>query len=682
MAKKEKPEKLKKLDKEEVEEVKETSKTDVIGYVGGLNVDLDHETETTGGMVDLRSQLTHDVDTWLSQEIKNQKPLIENIAKWQKMYRGQRPPRSFPYPGAANLAVPLMRINTEAIAVRIIDGFWSQPRFWTVKPVKKIDRTPEENEMWDKIARAIEEDMDWWQKSIVDLKRKMFSPLMQAIKTGTGIVKMCYESKKRTIVRYATVDEIKNKVDGLFKFENGQDGIKEVITEYEGPNLYPISREDFVISSDADSIQTAFLVGWRQYLRKPEILQKARQGLYDKIEVENLLSPDQLDESKVDRIEEQGKEIPPESQNKFEIWELWLKYDVDDDGEEDDIVVTYHPASQSILRCIYNPIFNKFRPFVDLIFNPSEYCFEGEGTCEILEQLQVEIDALHNQRLDRLTQINAPMLFVKAGLGLDNLKLLPGLVTPIDDDPNQSIYEFRFSDTTYSTINEEGMLNDYANKATGVTPDILGQPSVDRPVFKETVSRVQEANKKFKFGIDNLRKKGADIGKMYIEMSAQYQPVHKYKTKQGGEVMEKTVVYPLEHLRDGINVELMASSELMNQEVRREQAMSRYQILSQYYTGLAGMVQAVVSPQTPAEFKQFLIKVSQIGEKEMERVLQDMDTLNPEESVMSIDDALGPEGVAKAMQMSGMPLPPEQGQGQPGGAPGGIPGGVPGGMNG
>ena len=676
MARKEKL--AKKPTEKELEEVKETSKTDVVGYVGGLNVDLTREIETTGGWVDLRAQLTHDVDTWLTQEIKNQAPLIENIAKWQKMYRGQRPSRNFPYPSCANLAVPLMRINTEAIAVRIIDGFWSQPRFWTVKPVKKMDRAPEEVEMWDKIARAIEEDMDWWQKSIVDLKRKMFSPLMQAIKTGTGIIKMCYESKKRTVVRYATADEIKNKVDGLFKFENGQDGIKEVITEYEGPNVYSISREDFVISSDADSIQTAFLVGWKQYLRKSEMLQRARQGLHDTIETEKLMHHDQLDETKISRAEEQGKEIPPESQDKFEIWELWLKYDVDNDGEEDDIVVTYHPGTKSILRCIYNPMFNNFRPFIDLVFNPSEYCFEGEGTCEILEQLQVEIDALHNQRLDRLTQINAPMLFVKRGLGIDNLKLLPGLVTPIDDNPNESIYEFRFSDTTYSTINEEGMLNDYANKATGVTPDILGQPSVDRPVFKETVSRVQEANKKFKFGIDNLRKKGADIGQMYIEMTAQYQPVHRYKTKQGGEVIEKTVVYPFEYLRDGINIELMASSEVMNQEVRREQAMARYQIISQHHTGLAGMMQAFASPYTPIELKKLILKSSQIGEKEMERVLQDMDALNPEESVMSIDDLLTPEELNKAMQMSGMQPPPEQGGGQrgQGGAPGGRPGGV------
>ena len=644
--------------KKEIEEVSEASKSDVIGFLGGLSVKLDKKLKSTGN--NLRDQLSMDLGQWLDDEIKNQETRISDISRWQRMYRGQREAKASPYPGCSNVAVPISRINTEAISVRVMDGFWSQPKFWIVQPKK---------EEFKEFAPLLEDDMDWWQKSVVGLRKKLFSPLMQAIKTGTGIIKMEHVSKKRSISRYATDEEAANPDIKTFKFANGQDGIKEVVTTFEGPDIFPISREDFVISSDATSIQDACFIGFKKYLKKPDIELRVRQGLFDKDEAAKLKLSDEIDVTKQDRAEEQGKEIPPNQRDKFEIWEIWLKYDVDEDGEEDDIVITFHPETKTILRCIYNPIFNGFRPFIDLVFNPTEYCFDGEGTCEILETLQIEIDTIHNTRNDRLAQINSPILFYNKSAFADGLELIPGLHHPTDANPSEVLYEFKFSDTTYSTVLEEQLLVDYANKATGVTPDVLGQPTSSRPVFKEMASRLQEANKKFKFGIDNLRQKGSEIGMMYLEMSAQYQPVHSFFVKDGQKMTQKTVNYPLEYLRDGINVTLAASSELMNQESRRETAIQKYQMLSDYYTKLAGMVQAMVSPMVPPAFKSYIIKATEIAEKLMEAILRDMDTLNPDDLVMNMMDIFGKEGLMQAMQPPPPPPLPQGGQGGQGGPP-------------
>jgi len=654
--------KVKKPTKKEIKQAEEASKSDVIGFTGGLSVKLDRRLKSSSE--NLRSKLSLDVSQWLEDENRNQAERIENIAKWQRMYRGQREAKNTPYAGCSNIAIPVTRINTEAVFVRIVDGFWSQPKFWTVMPQDQED--PKENEMWEMVARQFEDDMEWWQQTI-DMKGKLLSPLMQAEKVGRGIVKMEYVSRKRTVTRYARKEEADNPDIQTFKLSDNQHGIKEVVTEYEGPDLFPISREDWVQSSDSTNIQDAFFVGFRKYLREPEIMARVHQGLYDKAEAKKLLAPDEIDETKLSRAEEQGKEIPPGQKDKFEIWELWFKYDVDEDGEEDDIVVTFHPETRTILRCIYNPIFNKFRPFVDFIGNPVEYCADGEGSCEVLESLQVAIDTIHNQRNDRLTQINSPILFYNKSAFVDEIELIPGMTYPTDADPTQSLYEFKFSDTTYSTIGEEQLLLDYANKATGVTPDVLGQPTANRPVFREMASRLQEANKKFKFKIDNYRRAGEQIGWMYLEMSAQYQPSHSYQVKDGEKFVQKTINYPLEYLRDGIKVKLSASSELMNQEIRRETAMMRYNLLKEYYTSLAGMAQAVVSPQVPPEFKQLLVRISQISEKELENILRDLDTVNPDAMVLDIADALGEQGMARAMSQPYMPQPP----GQPGGQGGG-----------
>ncbi|MCK7503210.1 MAG: hypothetical protein MZV70_03315 [Desulfobacterales bacterium] len=118
-----------------------------------------------------------------------------------------------------------------------------------------------------------------------------------------------------------------------------------------------------------------------------------------------------------------------DDKGKFEIWEIWLRYDVDEDGEEDDVVITYHRASKTILRAIYNPFFIGFRPFVAFTYNPSEFQFDGRGLVEMLEKSQLEVDAIHNQRRDRATLLNTPdfrgagrdavrQLQVRAGDGL------------------------------------------------------------------------------------------------------------------------------------------------------------------------------------------------------------------------------------------------------------------------
>jgi len=149
-----------------------------------------------------------------------------------------------------------------------------------------------------------------------------------------------------------------------------------------------------------------------------------------------MLSPDKEDEVKEGRAESQHKEIKKiESAKPFEIWELWTSYDVDEDGEEDDIVLTFHKESGTILSGIYNPLFIGFKPFVPLVFYPHEYSIDGEGVAEILESVQYELDSLHNQKLDRLTQINNPVVFVRSGSNLEDLEYLePGKVYVVDDE--------------------------------------------------------------------------------------------------------------------------------------------------------------------------------------------------------------------------------------------------------
>jgi hypothetical protein len=376
---------------------------------------------------------------------------------------------------------------------------------------------------------------------------------------------------------------------------------------------------------------------------------------------------DQIDETKKQRAQAQGKEIKDHVHNKFEIWELWFKYDVDEDGEEDDIVIIFHRPSRTILRAIYNPLFYGFRPFLPITFYPGEYTLEGTGLCEILTELQNAIDRVFNQRFDRLTQLNCPMLFVRADIGLDDFELEPGKVTVIDGEVQGAIEEFKFSDTYPSTERLEGSLNSMADQSVGIAPVNLGQPTSERPVARETLMLLEETNKKFKFGIDNIRDCISDIGMMVLEFFAQYQPVYNYKIKneQGG-YERKTINFPLEYLRDGIKVKLRASSEMLNQEIRRKIGLTVWDLVGEYMTRAAGMAQLLTNPQMPPEFKKVLMEANKIGVKLMKNILRDFGLVEEEALVLDLAKTMDTQKMIQEQQ------PPQQiqaGAPQPGGAP-------------
>lgn len=654
-------------------ETLEVFKSDIPGFVGELSVDLDREMED--GSV-LRDKLSDDVAHWLKEELKNQEKLIEKLASWDKQYCGKKPEKVWPYVGCHNTAVPITRIDTDAIVVRIFDVIGSQKKRYVCNARK---------EEYVEIAGKLEDALDWWQKDVVNLKEKLFSPIMQAVKTGSSFVKLAYIQKNRTQVRYASPAEIVQKVPGLIKFKNGQYGIKKVITTYNGPDVQPISREDFVYSSDATTIENAFMCGFRFYLRKPEVKLRAKQGLWFQDSVDKLLGTDEIDETKVKRAETRGLEIISDEKAKQEIWELWLRYDVDEDGEEDDIVITFHLGTKTILRATYNPLFMGFRPFVAFTFSPREYSLEGEGTCEILEKLQLEIDAIHNARLDRLDQINAPMVLVEENSGFDtkNFHLAPGLVTETNVELSENhmpVKFINFPELYPSTWAEENLLVEYAQQALGIGPAALGQPTSERPVARETYQLIQEMNKKFKFGIDNIRDDEGELATKAAMMMAQYQPKYSYFTAgPDGMLQEETLDFPFEFLRDSVGIELTASSELLNVETRRENNLIAYQLMSDYDTKLAGMVQAILDPNMPPAMKMFLFQVSQQGFKILTEFLDDLGKKDSKTLIAQIT----PEIMQAAMQPpppmppGGPPTeggePPPQGGVPPMGGPGGPP---------
>ncbi len=652
------PKKLKKSKKLK----NDSSKSDVEGFLGSLPVNLDR-VMSDGSL--LRDNLRLYIGDLLDTELRNQEKRLKKIADWERLYNGSVKDKVWPHEHAANLNHPLIPSDVDAIHVRELDTIFNKRKIVIAKATK-----PESVGL----DREIEDYLDWFLRNIIHLEEKLQSPILQADMTGTGIVFIDWKSEKRTCYRYATDADIQSG-EKLYDLPGTKTkGVKYIRTIYEGPQLYAIPRDSFVKSSNALTIKDALLSGFKTDVRKPQVDLKVRQGLYDEKEADTMVGPDEPDEVKEGRAENQQIELnQTEAVKPFEIWRLWTKYDVDEDGEEDDIVITYHRSSGAILSCIYNPLFIGFKPFVDLVPDPRAYSFDGRGIAEILEHPQIELTAMHNQRLDRLTQINTPVFFVKSGSSLEKLEQIePGKIYVADDDLENILKEFRWSDVTYSSFQEEDRLLALADRLVGITPSVLGISTAERPVAKETMSNMQEANKKFIYRFKNLRKGIIEIVYMLLEFMAQYQPAYSYDTQNGGQMETRTIKFPIELIRDGLDIQLYASTEMINQELRREMHLALYHLMSDYYTKTGQMVQAIVSPKVPSEFKKFLISIIEKGDKRIDNILRDFDQVDSESDQVNIGEVID---VQKAIAQSVDLMPPRPPMPPPGpeGGPQGLP---------
>ncbi len=662
------------------------TKSELQGWRGGLPVKLSRKMKSGEK---LRDELALHLSETLALELDNHKQRVEKLKVWNRQYKGKRDKKTFPNPNCANVAVPLTRSNVDTIQVRLDDSVWNKRRIFLLK-----SRVP------DKVAlvRDYEDALDWICKNMIRLKDRMRPSQQESVKFGTGCGKLVFERRPRTVYRYATVEEEADPAIEKYALEGTtRRSVKYVDTTYEGPAVYSIAREDFIISAEATDIQEAYMVGFRMPLRKPQLRQKARAKLYDKKAVDRLLGGDWKGEHKgresgtaddhndnaKARAESKDIKIDKTDYEKpFQIWELWLKYDVDEDGEEDDIVVTYHKESGEILSCIYNPLFYGFRPFYATRFYPTEHSFDGEGICEILAPIQDMVDTLFNQFIDFSTIQNAPPIFVRSGTPLEKLKYLsPGKIYPCDDNPEDMVYVPELGRVAPDVMNLIQFLISIGDRACGITPAVQGISTSERPVFKETSQLLEEANKKFLYGQRQHQNDLTNVGRMILEIMAQYRPEFTYSVldPQTGAKTEKQVYFDAELIRNWVDVELEAATELMSMETRREIRMAEYQLMSDFMTKMAGMVQAFTSPEVPSEMKKSILEGATVSVEIIKRIVRDFDERDPDKLVY---DPFGKLDIQKCIMQSAdiiaeqQQMAAQQGGGMP---PGGDGGGMPGG---
>lgn len=385
-----------------------------------------------------------------------------------------------------NIHVPMTFEKVRALHARLYQAILGMEPIFTIRPRKAIAE----------IQKQFKEDLLQWATS--DFANRgdgwtgtIDQDIWNMIADGTSITKHSWERDVRKFVdvEVSEKEPLELGPDGRLVTEEREVEREEVV--YDGPIFSPVRLEDvYIVGNYVDNIDEADLVVHRQQYSRSDLLKMAKLGFFDEEAVEKV---SKMEPSSTYQNSRFGNENLLKYQEDYAsgidkygsyagiktyvVNEAYFKFDVDEDGIDEELVAWVEETSKTILRITYLERVGPGgkRPFVLKKLLPRQSSFYGIGLGEILYGLNNEMDMLHNMRLDYGTLQNLPFGFYRAASGInpEEIELGPGKLIPVED-PQGDVHFPRMNGGTAYGFQEEAAVSSYADKASGVNEMAVG----------------------------------------------------------------------------------------------------------------------------------------------------------------------------------------------------------------
>ncbi len=395
-----------------------------------------------------------------------------------------------PFEGSSSLHIPMPLTACKALHARFLQSIYGIEPPFNAKPRRpdSIERTQLMQDVmqytikdWANNYQGIEKTIDYW--------------IWAWVTTGCGIL------KRRWDCQYEIYSEVKQVPEyAAPKIQRDAEGNEVVIPQmklverefevtkkiFEGPIADYVFNEDLLIIGGGGDPQLADSVHHRVAMTASELWTLADRGIFDADTVKEIVEggKDHLNGMEGNDIKNQRhnnaglNDIDSESRlDRYNIIESYMSVDVTDSGINSKVVVWTHERSRKLLHANYLRRMNKAGevPFhkIDFHIRPGEAY--GIGLLEMLHPLSVELDAMHNMRVDNGIMTNMPVGFYRASSSIDpkTIPYSPGTLIPLDD-PQRDIYFPTFSNRTAYGFQEESALYTVVERLTGVNDMITG----------------------------------------------------------------------------------------------------------------------------------------------------------------------------------------------------------------
>ena len=568
---------------------------------------------------DTKQRLVSYLDEELTNHHMERQPAIDELKKHQSDYwaKPATERRTFPFTGAANIIIPLTAIAYETIHARSMTTHFAVSPFLSIK-ARHGD--------FQRFENPLEDFMEFELMHDVKIRRPLDDCLAELEKFGTGIGKSGYERIVRKAVRTNVVGE--------------EEDIPVIVRD--GATLDPVPNANFLMPHYAKDPQLAPWCGevhtdspYR--IKQFEESQFFYSGTMKELEtwVLNAHSAEgqhrERDyERHLETLENRVAHWP-----KILIWdELWLSFDVDGDGQDEEIVVHYHEPSQYIMSARYNWHSDLHRPYRTGNYIRVENRWRGMGICKQNEQFQRSITTQHRQRLDNATIANMRMFKVHRLSGYGPKEpIFPGKMWFLDDMTHLESIEM--GDVRQSSFLDEQSTLVYSQQRTKVNELVLGMPQTGTPgTATGDLARIREGQLGFDYVFQNEKLFISDLSVDIFANIHQFGTRHTdyFKYAEGGDLLAQLFALPIPLIRESILFEVGPAGQQKNRVLDRQNWTQISQILNLYYTQ---MVQLAMSTGDPQLMQLVVSKAFTAATEAMRQILESFDTRNIDRMILT-----------------------------------------------
>lgn len=566
----------------------------------------------------------------LDNSMSTHEDLEDKLDEWDRLYLGEpkQLKKTFPWPGAANIEIPIIGSHVDSINARILNTVFGVEPFWTIESL---------NAMMEPYAKPVEAYLDWSRWAEYNMYRTCRSMCNELTKYGWAWLKEGWD--------VYTKNNIITSADGDFRRSD------EVVRR---PFVSHVLARDVIQQAGVEDYEQAEWICHRVRLTDTQLWRRKLDNVYEHV--------DDVLERKEDatRFHVAMRSVPREftmSEEKLNtLYEFWL------DWPWRDMIIpiksVIHRESRMAMSTVFNPY--GWRPLKKASFIYREGRRDHLGICRKLMQLQEEIGSLHRQQLDNGTIANTRFFVGRKNVIRGNTQIWPGRFLPVND-PDKDIKSIQMGDIYQSQGVLEQRALAYAERASGISDYQLGRESTtagSRATATGTLAIIQEGNRRFDLNVRDFRDLMGDVGYDILALNQMFRPrgmIFFTQGQQEGGYTEKILNLPPEFNGAKLAIQLTASTASINKEAEKQGLLALFGIVTQYAERVTQAAMAVYNPETPGEVKEFLMKtvegsriimsriIQTFGEKDVDRILPEL--LMDEQAQNAIGGfAGGPEG--------------------------------------
>lgn len=345
-------------------------------------------------------------------------------------------------------------------------------------------------------------------------QKRMIHTLNRAYKNGSSDPRELMDNIKEAASQIRAVGRPKKSL-------NDYPLIKEVLTVFNGVNLKTIPQENVYFP---DYIPESGDMNYPKIVMLEEVMHE-EDVIYNK--AKKLWYPDACDfildagkgyddgrKMEIRQLRSRLQQIDMQQQvlrNEYQVYHMFLREDLDDDGIPEEYVFTMSLRARKVLAVRYlEQISNDFkRPVYKFdLFKVPRLAY-SKGLVEILYSLNCEVDDFHNVRRVSGLIANVPWGFYRASSGMDKeaIEVRPGKFFPVDD-PANDVKPMQFPNVTTWALQEEQLAQTYGDQLTSMPPMLQGQmPQTIGPMRSTSgmLSTIQESSAPLSVQLDRLR---------------------------------------------------------------------------------------------------------------------------------------------------------------------------------